>query len=118
MNKKIVSGLAVIAIMALPIIALAQAPGSTTLNFAKGPGYEVSSINDLVGAIEGIMWIVFGTLAVIMFVVAGILFLTAQGAPEKVSAARAAFIWGVAGIVVAIIAYSIIQIVSSMIHPS
>jgi NAD/NADP transhydrogenase beta subunit len=46
-----------------------------------------------------------------MFIVAGILFLTSMGDPGKLATARAAVIWAVVGVVVAIIAFSIINIV-------
>ena len=91
-------------ILLLPVLASAQ------------PATSISSLDQLVKAIENAVWVVFGGIAVIMFVVAGILFLTAGGAPEKVATARSALIWGVAGVVVGIMAYSIIAIVSSMIH--
>ena len=90
-------------VLALPTLALAS-PIDTTPP-------DVSSINDLATAIFDIMWIVFVVIAVVMFVVAGILFVTSQGQPEKVAQARQAFIWGIAGVVVAIIAYSIVAIV-------
>ena len=93
--------LSILATLALPAIAFAQ------------PTVTIGSITGLVSVVERFMWIIFGGIAVIMFVVAGILFLTAQGDPEKVQAARSAFIWGIAGVVVAIIAYSIIAIVTS-----
>ena len=70
-----------------------------------------------VGILDGILsavWIIFTAVVVISFVVAGILFLTAGGAPDKIKTAKAAFIWGVAGVVVGIIAYSIIGIVGGI----
>jgi len=75
----------------------------------------VGGIGDLVHNIEITAGFIFGAIAVIMFLVAGILFLTANGAPEKLQAAKSAFIWGIAGVVVGIIAFSIIAIVSSFI---
>jgi hypothetical protein len=91
----------------LPALASAQAADN-------GPGVYITSLSYLVGFIEHALWIVFGGIAVICFVVAGILFLTAGGAPEKVTAARSAFIWGIAGVVVGILAYSIVAIVTSV----
>lgn len=70
---------------------------------------------DIIDNIITASWVIFGVIAVICFVIAGVLFLTAQGEPEKVKLARAAFIWGVVGVAVGIIAYSIISIVSSFI---
>jgi len=85
----------------LPVLALAQ-PAVGSLNLCM-----------LIGKIETAVWEVFGLIAVIAFVTAGILFLTAGGSAEKVAAARSAAIWGVAGVIVGIIAFSIIAIVGS-----
>jgi len=103
MNKKTLLTLALLGLVAVPFFASAQ------------PAVTIGSISQLITKLESAIWTIFGGLAVVMFVVAGIMFLTAQGDPEKVKGARNAFIWGVAGIVVAIMAYSIIAIVSSMI---
>ena len=59
------------------------------------------------------IWQLCAGLAVIMFVVAGILFITSSGEPGKITTARNAVIWGVVGIVVATVAFSIVQIASS-----
>jgi hypothetical protein len=101
--KKIKLALVSFSALLLPVLALAQ------------PAVQIGSLQEIVNSIERAMWIVFGGIAVICFVVAGILFLTAGGQPEKVQAARSAFIWGIAGVVVGIVAYSIIAIVSSAI---
>ena len=83
-------------------------------------GYGSSSTFSYVSYLKQILyslWILFTAIAVIFFVVAGILFLTAQGNPEQLSKAKAAFFWGIVGVVVGIIAYSIITIVGSIIQP-
>lgn len=107
--KKIKLTLVSLSTLILPIITFAQVPSSNP------PVNAINGINGLVSAIENFMWVIFGGIAVVMFVVAGILFLTAQGQPEKIQAARSALIWGVAGVVVAILAYSIILIVRTAI---
>jgi hypothetical protein len=101
--KKIILSLITVGVVALPIVAMAQLPP------------KIGSLPDMVGKIEAAVWTIFGLIAVICFVVAGILFLTAGGVPEKVQAARSAFLWGVAGVIVGILAYSIIAIVSSVV---
>jgi hypothetical protein len=96
--------------LVLPVLALAQmqttAPG--------GPNVQITDFQSVIESIENMVGLVFGAVAVVCFVVAGILFLTANGAPEKIQAARSAFIWGVAGVIVGIMAFSIIAIVASM----
>jgi len=98
------------AVLFLPAIVSAQlepyAPADT-----GAP--HITDIASIVHSIENVVALVFGCIAVVMFVFAGVLFLTAQGEPEKIKTARSAFIWGVAGVVVGIIAFSIIAIVSS-----
>jgi len=74
---------------------------------------SIGSMASLVTKIENFVWVVFGLIAVIAFVTAGILFLTAGGQPEKVQSARSAFIWGIVGVVVGIIAYSILAIIGT-----
>lgn len=82
---------------------------------APGGYGSVGSMPELIHKIENLMGLIFGAVAVIAFVVAGILLLTAGGQPEKVQTARQAFIWGVVGVIVGIIAFSIVAIVGSVI---
>jgi hypothetical protein len=109
-TKKIILSLAILSVAVLPMAVLAindpnpNPTGAGTLN-----------LTTLIGAILGKLWVIFAALAVIMFLYAGILFLTASGAPDKISAARQAFLWGVVGVVVGIIAYSVVTIVGNLI---
>jgi hypothetical protein len=105
--KKNILSLAVIGAMALPIVALAQIGGDV-------PTIDLN-LTDLGNNIASAAWIIFTIVAVVMFVVAGILFLTARGNPEQISTARNAFLWGVAGIVVGVLAFTIITLVTGVI---
>lgn len=105
MNKqKIITGLVLISILVAPVMILAE---------STAPRGQIADIESLVETIENFVWIIFGLIAVISFVVAGILFLTAAGNPEKVAQARTAFLWGVAGVVVGILAFSIVAIIQN-----
>ena len=108
--KKIAIGLIIFCAVSLPIAALAVNNPITNAS-----GGSIGDITTLVNTVLGKIWIVFAGLAVVAFLYAGIMFLTANGAPEKISTARQAFLWGVVGVVVGIIAYSIIAIVGSLI---
>lgn len=101
MKKSLIS-LALLCALALPMLATAQ-----------GVPSGGATLEQLVNGIKTAAWTIFGAIAVICFVIAGILFLTAQGNPEKITTARNAFLWGVAGVVVGILAYSIITIVQT-----
>lgn len=67
----------------------------------------LSNIRDLV------VWPIFAGLAIIMFIYAGIMFLTSSGDPGKLTTARNAVIWGVVGIIVALLSYGIIGFVEN-----
>lgn len=105
--KKSILGIASAATLLLPVLALAQV------------GTPPPSINlDLItlgNNIANAAWIIFTIIAVVMFIIAGILFLTARGNPEQVGQARNAFLWGVVGIVVAILAFTIITLTASVV---
>ena len=101
MNKKTLF-LTTLGILALPVFALAQ---------LHNYGTDIDP-QDIIDSIETVIWVIFGAVTIICFVISGIQFLTAQGAPEKLKAAKSSFIWGIVGIVVGILAYSIITIVS------
>lgn len=96
----------------LPFLVSAQLQQQA--NVAGVP--QVTSLQQIITAIENAAALIFSAIAVIMFIIAGILFLTAQGDPDKVQKARGAFMWGIAGVVVGILAFSIIAIVASFIH--
>lgn len=74
----------------------------------------VDSIQSLSIAIANVFWVVFTVIALLMFIVAGVQFLTAMGDPEKIHTARMSAIWGVVGVAVGIIAYSIVGIVTNI----
>ena len=95
----------------LPVITLAQMEPN-----APGGYGNIGSLQDLIHKIENAAGLVFGLIAVIAFLTAGILLLTAGGQPEKVQTARQAFVWGIAGVVVGILAFSIIAVVGSVIR--
>lgn len=76
-------------------------------------GQKLQVQNTLSNIIEQI-WIIFAAFAVIMFVWAGMLFLTASGDPSKLDKARKAVAWGVVGVAIGILAFSIVSIVSDI----
>lgn len=67
----------------------------------------------VVAAIIAIIWPIFVGFSVIMFMVAGILFLAAQGEAGKIKDAKNALIWGVIGVVVGIVAFSLPLIIGN-----
>ena len=93
----------------MPSTALAQ------LHECPAGGTCVSSISGIMHGLEMTAGLVFGAVAVICFLIAGVLFLTAQGDAEKIKTARSAVIWGFVGVIIGIIAFSIIAIITNLI---
>lgn len=107
MDKRI-SYLILLIFLLAPLGALAQLR-------SYGPDIEFTGIMD---KIETAIWVVFGLIVVICFIMAAVLFLTAQGQADKLTAAKSAFIWGVVGVIVGIIAFSIVELVSNLLTSS
>lgn len=101
MNKKLISASVLTVFMAVPAIMLAFNPGGVP---NAAPGLTINTMIDLV---FGILWPVAVAFFIIMFVIAGFHFFTAQGDETKLAQARQEVIWGVAGVVVALLAFSI-----------
>jgi len=98
MNKKI-QFLLLSVFLSLPVVAFAA----------------VTNIQSLMETLVGsVLWSIFTAIVVFCFVYSGILFLTASGDSTKLTAARSSFVWGIVGVVVGIMAYSIINILSNM----
>ena len=102
MNKKVFLFLLSIYLI-LPLFTFAQ-PGIIAGNL-------VTVVSNVGLIVLNILWIVAVVVTVVMFVIAGIQFLTAQGEPGKLGTARQSVIWGSAGIVVIILAWSIMTVI-------
>lgn len=92
----------------LPALVSAQAPQ------VPFPGENDNAVYNLLQSILLLLWSVFATFAVIAFITAGFLFLTANGDAGQVGKARQAVIWGAVGVGVALISVSIPFILKNM----
>lgn len=101
MNKYAALRFITLSSLALPLLASAQYGGMQGSYSLAGIGMGIANA----------MWIVFTVIAIVMFVVAGIQFLTAQGDGEKLGQARMSVVWGLVGIIVAILAYGAVTFV-------
>lgn len=100
MNKKIFF-LILLNILMLPVLAQAAEANNVT-------------IQSMVHAAENTALFIASGVTVILWIVTGVLFLSAQGAPEKVNMAKKALIAAVAGTMLVIVAASAIALVGSM----
>lgn len=113
MTKKILTLILLAVFLALPVLFLNPVSASAQLYRPPSP-YGQSGLATLAANIESAIWIIFTCVAVVCFVVAGILFLTAAGQPDKLQQARSAFLWGIAGVIIGILAFSMVEIITSL----
>jgi uncharacterized membrane protein YjfL (UPF0719 family) len=111
MNKtqKVILSLVILSVMLVPVMALAA------FTVPAEPTTTSASFKDIIDKVGTIVSYAFMALTVLLFVYAGVKFLLAGGAPEKVAEARTAAIWGVVGVIVIVLAYSIISVVQTLI---
>ena len=110
-----VFGLASVASIS-PAHALTCANGTETTDIKTCPEWSQSQIaknDNLMGTLQLVVVIVgvIGFVAVIMMIMGGISFVTSQGDAGKVSKARNTILYGVVGLIVALLAFAIVNFV-------
>ena len=90
--------------------------GSATTNILKGVndvgGTENTvSLKDRIKTITNILLFVLGAIAVIMIIIGGIRYATSNGDSSQTKAAKDTILYAVIGLVVAIVAYAIVQFI-------
>ena len=110
MNKKLVA-LSTLAALIMPMMAVAA------INLPALPAFSSINLNTVINNVFNIVWIFTAAAIVILFVVIGFMFLTAEGDPAKVALARRAVIWGAVGVVVILLSFSIIALVVQVLEP-
>lgn len=114
MFKKITLILFSITLLVLPSAILAFLPAPAT------PIGGFSSIwTFFVAILENIIWLIFIAVAIIMFIYAGFLFVTASGEPAKLNTAKLALLGGFIGVAIAMLAISLPSIIyTSITNPA
>lgn len=113
MNKKLVSIIILTSLLGLVSFALAQVEIRNPLE----PG-GVNNFGDLLGKIAIGVGTLIATLGVIMIIVAGILYLTSAGSPERIGTAKKALIYAIVGIAIGLAANVIVSIIKGIIGAS
>ena len=103
MNKKLIA-LTSTTLLMFPVLVFAFG--------APLPG--IVNISTAIDRIFLFIWPLFIAFAIIMFIVAGFIYLTAHGEPGRVKTAGQAVMWGAVGVGVGVLAFSIPTIVSVM----
>lgn len=86
----------------------------TTFNSPSNNNNLMSTINTIINVIIGIV----GFVAVAMMIIGGISFITSQGDTSKVTKARNTILYGVVGLIVAILAFAIVNFVLGSVFSS
>lgn len=90
----------------------AYAAGSYGLDLiGSGSNIKTSSLDTAITTVINAILGVVGLLAVVMIIIGGINFITSQGDTGKVTKARNTILYGVIGMVIAILAYAIVNFV-------
>jgi len=100
--------------LASPVLADATAgcpTGST--NCLSNPLGNINSPQALIGKIINSILGVVGSLALLIFVYGGLIWMTSSGSPEKVKQGRDTLLWAAIGLVVIFSAYGLTRVVLS-----
>jgi hypothetical protein len=90
----------------LPVVVSAQEPPTPI----KNTGDIIRVLNN----VRNVIWAILGVIVVIMFIWAGVTFVTAEGDPGKVEKARNRILYGVIGIIIGLLAGGILLLVQSV----
>lgn len=104
--KKIATGLLTLAVLVLPMVALAQAdiPRELGPTFGLGTAGLESTVIKIVQFVLGFL----GLIAVIMILYGGFMWMTAGGNEEKVASAKKIISAAVIGLIVVLLAWAIV----------
>jgi len=114
--KKIIIALILISIVILPQAALAltattEAPVTGGSGFTFEPPLGRLTIQDVIGRIIYAILGIVGSIALLMFIIGGVMWMTAAGDSEKITKAKNILIWSILGLVVIFAAFGITRFV-------
>ena len=104
----------------LTLVFICLSPGMVLAGPAPGgigsvtaPTGQDLDISNILTLVLNIIWQVSVTVTIIFFLLAGFKFLTAKGDPHELGVARNFVIWGALGVIIIILAFSIIAIIKN-----
>lgn len=102
--------------LAVPMVVFGQ--WSVGDQNAQSGGTPNASIYDIIRTTMNYLLAILGFLAIIGFVIAGILYLTAAGDETRMKSAKNAMLWSIMGVIVALVGYVIVSAVDSWLRAS
>lgn len=118
MNKKIQKGLVKTTLMWESVTGPVMGPWTGTGNLpdpgaSGGTGHPIA---DVLTRFLNWLLVIFGLLAILSFIVAGILYFTAQGDTGRIEKAKKAVIYGVIGIVIGLIGLVVLYTIDKLLR--
>ncbi len=117
MKKSLIFLLVCIGLLSVSGLALADTITLPNPLCLGGPGSAgcVDSIQLLIKKITDFVSDIIGILAVLMFVIAGIMFVISSGNPEKIGTAKKMAIYAAWGVAIALAGKALVQIITAVI---
>ena len=109
--KNIGAFVLIAAFMTAPMVVFGQWPG--TGSDATNSGLPSASIYSIINTTMKWLLAILGFIAIIGFVIAGILYLTAAGNEKQIGTAKNAMTFSIVGVIVALVGYVIVGAVDS-----
>lgn len=106
MTKKLVALHVLATLILLPL-------NSFAVNFIGEPGGGALDIKAFINKTVDVFWWVFVAGVVILFLIAGLTFLTAKGDTTKLDKAKLFAIWGIVGVFVGVVGFSITEMIKN-----
>ena len=120
-TKKIITGLLVIPLMAIGVVTTLQVSSvnatdmtlESGLSSSQGEGVptELVGANGMFNTVVNILLFIIGAVSVIMLIYGGIRYTTSGGNSNNVTAAKNTIMYSVIGLVIAILAYALVNFV-------
>ncbi|MBI1866323.1 MAG: hypothetical protein HY005_03330 [Candidatus Staskawiczbacteria bacterium] len=109
MNKKIVFTILFVSIL---VIAGGETSAVVLVNPLVGVNNICQLLTRIINAVAGIV----GAISVIMIIVSGIMYLLSAGSPERINKAKAALVYAIIGMAIAISATGIVAAIKGVIN--
>lgn len=91
-------------LQASPALAEIEKPTAPT-------GIGETSLKDLITTISSTLLLILGAVAVLFIIIGGFQYISSAGNPENVGKAKTTILYGVIGIIAALLSYAIVQFV-------
>ena len=123
MKKSIISiAIMTCAVFGASVLSTASLPGSASAQVSEGintattsemKGKSIDGDNGLIKTVVNVLLWAVGILSVIMIIFSGFRYITSAGDASKTKSAQSTLIYSVVGLIVAIMAYAIVNMVTN-----